>query len=326
MTAQSPPDHDGTAGLLADSLRARAAAVQTDPGALREIRLRTGQRRRRRRAVYAGLGAATAAVATVVGVTLTSGLGKPPASDVADSHRDTPAGSTAEVLRVTYPGEAAGKGGGSRLFTEQHAADVDGTDEAAAAVARVREFLTTSPADPDFYTGWPAGLDVSAVESTGDTTRIELTGTSIQGPVSDIAVQALLRNAGVPPGARAVIELDGEPLPQTFGVEQPVPAAADEQVRAWISIDNLREGQTVAAPVTVRVSGNVVEGNVNWDLHDEVGERVDGGYVTTAMGSWEQASIRLGGLQPGSYTIRCFEVDLATGDPVNVDDKTFTVL
>ena len=324
-TSHRGSDRDPTAELLSENLHARAALVQTDPEALQVIRRRTALRRRRRRAAYAGLAGATAAATIVAGVVGMDLLDRPRPSEVADSPRDASPAASTRVLAVTYPGKVTGQGD-ARLFTEKRAVVVDGTDEADRAVARVREYLTSKPADPDLFNGWPTGLDVSAVEFARDSTRIELTGTSIQGPVSDIAVQALLRNAGVPPGTRAVIQLDGELLPQTFGVDQPVLAAPDEQVRAWVSIDNLREGETVPAPVTVRVSGNVVEGNVNWELHDESGKRVGDGYVTTAMGSWKQASIRLGDLQPGSYTIRCFEVDLETGEPINVDDKTFTVL
>ncbi len=78
-------------------------------------------------------------------------------------------------------------------------------------------------------------------------------------------------------------------------------------------------------PVTVKVSGNVFEGTVNWQLLDATGTKVDEGFVTTSMGQWTQASIDLGTLDPGTYTIRCLEFSPKDGKPGNVDDKTFTV-
>ena len=44
------------------------------------------------------------------------------------------------------------------------------------------------------------------------------------------------------------------------------------------------------------------------------------------MGTWTQAQIELGALEPGTYTIRALEYSAENGSPTNVDDKTITVV
>ncbi|MEJ7742157.1 MAG: Gmad2 immunoglobulin-like domain-containing protein [Nocardioidaceae bacterium] len=68
-----------------------------------------------------------------------------------------------------------------------------------------------------------------------------------------------------------------------------------------------------------------LRGSVNWQLFDEDGTKVDEGVVTTSMGVWAQADIKLGTLEPGTYTLRCLEYSAEDGHPMNIDDKTFVV-
>lgn len=220
----------------------------------------------------------------------------------------------------------------SRLYSETHAVDQYGGDPWVAAV---HEFLTGQPLDPDYESGWPQGVDVAGISETGGVTTIALEGdadlrTANQPSlcVDDPAayVQALLRTAGV--GGEAAFTYNGQAVPFLFGcvdVAPSVAAQAEDQTRAFISIDNITEGQEVSNPVTVQVSGNVFEGNVNWKLLDANGTKVDEGYVTTSMGTWTQAPIELGTLDPGTYTFKALEYSAENGDPINIDDKTFTV-
>lgn len=315
------PGDTGNAGrdplgdLLTSALKGRADQVRTDPGALQEIRRRTA-RRTRRFLTYAA--AATTAAAVVVAVAVAaSGPGRTP--QAADDTTSPTAPASGRLLPVWYPG---GDSAARRLYVERHLVDVSGDD---VAVPTVREYLTRAPFDPDYLIGWPSGLDVREVSTRAGVTTVRLAGHSLEGPVDEAAVQALLRNAGVRPGRSARIELNGAPLPLPFGVDQPVTAAPDDAVRAWISIDDLADGDVVEPPVTVTVSGNVFEGNVNWELLRDGGPPVRQGYVSTAMGSWESAEIHLRRLAPGRYTLVCFEVDAETGDRRNADDKTFSV-
>nr|MBA2773198.1 Gmad2 immunoglobulin-like domain-containing protein [Nocardioidaceae bacterium] len=117
-----------------------------------------------------------------------------------------------------------------------------------------------------------------------------------------------------------------DPVSTIFGVDLPVIGAPDVDVRAMVSIDNVEEGQTVSSPVTVKVSGNTFEANLAWLLLDANGAKLDNGYTTVAsFGEWAQADVGLGALEPGTYTFKALEYSAENGEPINVDDKTFTV-
>jgi hypothetical protein len=78
--------------------------------------------------------------------------------------------------------------------------------------------------------------------------------------------------------------------------------------------------------VHVTVVGNAFEGTVNWELYDGAGAKIDEGFVTTAFMEWRSAQINLGPLQPGTYTLKAFEISMEDGQHIMTDDKTFTVL
>ena len=196
----------------------------------------------------------------------------------------------------------------------------------------VHEFLTTEPADPDYATGWPSGVEVKDIVTSGGVTTIDLRGNADLEAPGDLdkgqriaAIQALVKTADT--GAAVQFVYNAVPLSTLFGIDvsSPVQAMSEDDSRAWISIDNITEGQTVDNPVSVDVTGNVFEGNVNWSLTDGNSTTVDEGYATTSMGSWTTASVDLGQLDPGTYTFEAYEVSMADGDEINVDSKTFTV-
>ena len=100
----------------------------------------------------------------------------------------------------------------------------------------------------------------------------------------------------------------------------------DDEMRSYISIDNIVDGQTMTNPVTVLVSGNTFEGNVSWQLFDATQKIIDKGYVTTSQGMWTQAPVDLGTLDPGTYELQALETSAEDGSYIiNVDNKTFTV-
>ncbi|MEJ7689184.1 MAG: Gmad2 immunoglobulin-like domain-containing protein [Nocardioidaceae bacterium] len=142
----------------------------------------------------------------------------------------------------------------------------------------------------------------------------------------ELAVQALFRTAGLTPGGSGTLTYNGDPVSTILGVDLPVTGAPDVDVRALVSIDNIDEGQTVSSPVTVTVSGNTFEANVNWLLLDANGANLHNGYAMVgSYGEWAQADIELGALAAGTYTFKAFEQSAKDGSEINVDDKTFTV-
>jgi hypothetical protein len=329
------------AELLAQALRDEAAQVETDPGALQAIQRRTaGTRNDRRRPVtqrgwlLGSLGAGLAAAAVIIAIVVVAGDGDDQGDlPIAGTPSQEPTtGDLTRVFPVTYVGPADN---GWRLVTELHMDEAQGQ----VNVASVREFLTAQPADPDYRTGWPTGLDVESVTRSGGQVVVSLTGPdgaldggqTLPAEARTMAVQALLRTAGSQVGDEARISYNGEQLSSVLGVDLPVAVAPDDDVRAFINLPGIVDGQRYAdasddQPVTVEVSGNVFEGTVNWELYDARGDQIDDGFVTTAFMEWRSATIKLGRLQPGTYTIKAFEVSMEDGQHLMTDDKTFEVV
>ena len=324
---ESPEATDPTERLLAQALHEEAAMVHTDPSGLHEIQRRTASDRSRSRRswVYAGLGAAAATAAVIAGVAVATDNGSD--RDHAGPASTGPSTSTGSVATqpttLIYVGTTT-----HRLFVETHPAPPD--DNAGVMNA----MLSTTPDDPDYTSGWPAGVRVDALRETNGPVVVDLTGPADASLTADptlgagggmLAIQALLYNGQLQPGESVSFTYNGQPLQTVLGVDLPVKVAAEDQVRAFIQISSPADGQTVSGPVKVTVLGNVFEGNVHWELLDSGGTKVDSGYATTSMGSWSEATIRLGTLDPGTYTIRCFELSPANGKLGQLDDKTFTV-
>jgi hypothetical protein len=327
--------------LLSRALHDEADQVQTDPAALQTIQQRTGGGGHGRPWLYAGIGVAAATAAIITGIALMSDNSDPssgPAPATQDSNTDPaptnnsvpPTSGTAtavledEPTPLTYVGTAT-----PRLFAEVHAAPPDNN------VAVMNAWLASTPFDPDYTTGWPAGVQVDTVQELEHGARLELSGPA-EAAVSDdpglgerggeLAITALLFNGNFQTGEGiSEVTYNGAPLSTLLGVSLPFVLPADDDVRAFIIITSPTEGEHVSSPVDVDILGNVFEGTVNWQLLDDAGAKVDDGFVTTSMGDWTPATIHLGDLDPGTYTIRCLEYSPKNGKPGNVDDKTFTV-
>ncbi len=351
-----------TEELLARALSEEAAEVDPRPGALQQIQRRTSSASRSR-TPWSGtsgsrtpwlFGAMGAAVATAAVITAVVVIGEDAATSRGPAPAGTPSGGVVQqdgmhqgvydpqagdeaqlTMHYVGPEPVAAESARKllpRLYTETHTVEPSGGDRAVAAV---HEFLTSRPIDRDYESGWPEGVDVTAIARTDDVTTIALEGDADLGttPIDGIClsgvkvapVQALLRTAGVEQAAR--FTYNDKPVAVLFSCVDVAPSVAvqsDDEARAFITIDNIVDGQAVSSPVTVLVSGNVFEGNVNWVLTGE-GAKLDEGFVTTSMGTWTQAPIELGDLAPGTYTIKALEYSAADGRPINADDKTFTV-
>ncbi|HEY7042692.1 MAG TPA: Gmad2 immunoglobulin-like domain-containing protein [Nocardioidaceae bacterium] len=330
MSTDHPGPPDPAAELLTQALREEADTIDTDPVALQSIRQRVSATKSRRPWVYAGIGAAAATAAVIAGISVVANHSdqgsKGPEPAVTPSPTTvTQVQPVQRAVQVYYVGSST-----HRLYVETREVTLHGS----AAASAVEAFLSSLPADPDYVNGWPSGVHAVDVASTDAETTITLKGPSdvrfeadpALGPDGGrLALDALLRTAGVPPGAKASFVYNETKLDSLFGVDLPVTVESDDQSRALISIDNIVDGQTVSNPVSVEVSGNTFEGTVNWQLLDDGGAKLDQGFVTTSMGQWAQATIDLGTLDPGTYTIRCLEYSPENGKPGNIDDKTFTV-
>jgi hypothetical protein len=374
MSTPSNDDRDPTADLLARALRDEADRIETDPAALQRIQRRTaagpaGLPRHGWTLGALGAGLAAAAVITAVVVvtddadddgattvtspseTAATPSATAPTSDaVTPMHEgvfdpDSPDDVLLHYVGVgTLTDETGNLQGTAAIYTEPH------TVSTPTVLGAVREFLTSTPIDPDYVSGWPAGIDVSDVRINGGGAEIALFGGAdietapdvFDGDISnepaaesraaELAIQGLIRTAGIMDGPVS-FTFNGEPVTRLLGVD--VAAGVDvlpdqasdfsSTSRAAVQVTSPVEGQVMSNPVLVTGDGNVFEGNVSWLLLDARGEEIDSGFVTTAMGEWLDFQVGLGTLPPGRYTFRAFESSGLDGSEINVDDKTFTV-
>jgi hypothetical protein len=330
---------DRTTNLLKQALNEEAAMVQPNPGGLQQIQARTAEAdgssssRRRRWMLVTPLGAGLAAAAVIFGIVVLNGgsnnseggnhaVGQPtgPHQGVYD-----PSAPASEQFTVWYVGpDPANPQLKPRLFAETHTVTNPGSDPQIAAV---RELLTSTPIDPDYRNPWGQSLDVTDITANSGVTTFNLADPDHDGvgalPANQtlraLALQTLARTAGMDSGVFGLYFNGGG---DDIGYEvQPLDA-----VRAFLTVDNIVDGQAVANPVTVLVSGNTYEGNVVWTLLDANGDKVDEGYTTTSQGMWTQVPVELGDLSPGTYTFKAIEYSAEDGQTIqNYDDKTFTV-
>ncbi len=319
--------HDELEAEVRSALRADAARSEPAPDALRAIRSRVGVSRapRRRGPFWAVAAAGLAAAATITAVVVVSNHG-------GGSSPTGPPAKTANV--VLYFVDQTQPGAAGRIFPERHQVPVP--SGAGARLAAVNEFLAGDAADPDYASGWPSGVTATAVTTAGGTTRLSLTGTAdltrangLSREQAFAAQQALLYTAGA--GRQFAVSYNAKPLIKLFGglvgtyqVKSPW-----RDVRPYVQIIAPADGASVSSPVTATVSGNVFEGNVSWVLKDGRGKLLTRGYVTTASMSWRDASIDLGHLATGRYTLTAFAAN--PGHPADggrysyLVDSTFRV-
>lgn len=345
MTSRPSHETDATATLLRDVLADRAAVVRPDPGGIGEIRrrIRYASAAHTRRRLAGGVLALTAAAVTSLVVVI---VAHAPSRQPAADHPSTPTahaeaiGTPASVYRPSAPERRQlvisylGPDPRSRLYTEIHTVLPYGPNP---TLTLLNEFLTATPLDPDYSSGWRAtGVRAVAVTSSSRVTTVALVGPPGYAPfpltadasVSEqrraMAIQALLATARLDGQVR--FSYNDQPVADLSGRSDTVDALPAEKTRPFVSIDDLDNGQVLTNPVTIQVSGNVDEGNVNWSLLDGSGQQVNDGYVTVgSFGTWAQAPINLGKLPEGTYTIRCWDVNPGNGKQVDVDDKAFRV-
>jgi hypothetical protein len=329
---------DRTTALLKQALSEEAAMVDASPGGLQQIQARTAEAngsnssRRRRWMLVTPLGAGLAAAAVIFGIVVLNGGSnnagdKTPAVSTPQQHQGVydPNAPASQQFTVWYVGpDPANPQLKPRLFAETHTVTNPGSDPQIAAV---RELLTSTPIDPDYRNPWGQSLDVTDITANSGVTTFNLADPDNDGvgalpanqTLRTLALQTLARTAGMDSGVFGLY-FNGGGDDIGYSV-QPLDA-----VRAFLTIDNIVDGQTLSNPVTVQVSGNTFEGNVVWQLLDANGDKVDEGYTTTSQGMWTQVPVELGDLSPGTYTFKAIEYSMEDGQTIqNLDDKTFTV-
>ncbi|HET7173884.1 MAG TPA: Gmad2 immunoglobulin-like domain-containing protein [Nocardioidaceae bacterium] len=365
------PEHDDPlAELLRRSLAEESKRVEVDGAALQRIRERTARSRARARipgwllpSLAAAAAAAVVVVAVVATVELTGGghATTPVAAQpsAAPRHSTGPTGAPTTAVRPSTPVQSAGgtvivppphpgvytpgtptvtmyyvglptgiTSQPYQLYAEPHSI----TSASMSPLAAIREFLTSTPIDPDYSRVWPAHLDVRGLLPGADSVTLALTGSASLGPPKcvscaqyGLAVQALARTAGLAPGMELSVTLNGRKLDSVLGVPLPVKVRPYSSERASIQITSPVYGQSLRGPVTVRGNANVFEGNVTWKLLDANGRQLRKSFTTAAMGMWKRFSIRLGSLAPGTYTIVAYEQSAKDGSVLHADSKQFTV-
>ncbi|MGH3472638.1 MAG: Gmad2 immunoglobulin-like domain-containing protein, partial [Nocardioidaceae bacterium] len=304
---------------------------------------------------YAAGGAGVAAAATITAIVLVvngaGGSASPAAGPrhgqsntsthhssvsghAAAMHKGVYTAGQAPVATMFYIGQRDGRGH-ALLQTEPHSITSTGS---VTGLEAAHEFLTSTPIDPDYTSGWPAGFDVQAITNTSQGQQIALTGpaamptTSLSHADAEVAIQALMRTAEI--GGPATFTYNGIPPNMLLGVDvsQPVPLApyglgvASGDLKAMFSITSPVEGQQLSNPVRVTGSANAFEGTVNWRLLGSSGKSIRHGYVNAgSMGQWRAFAIALPHLSAGTYTIEIYEASAMNGSRTFVDNKQFSV-
>lgn len=224
---------------------------------------------------------------------------------------------------------------GPRLFSEQaevSSEPADGAFDAAEAV------IAGTPADADYRSAWPKGLQVEGVAADDSGSPIQLTfaeGTSLDRPAGMSEDEARL---SVEQMVRSVQDGFGENRPVQFtassvlGIDTsaPVERGSDEDVLALVSISDVVNGATVeAGKLTVKGLAATFEANVVWEILVGGDALVDSGFTTAAEGGklspYEfTTNIELEG--PGTYTLVVRDTDESgEGRPINQDSKEIVV-
>ena len=346
---------------LADALHDTVDHLEPT-GGLASVRARleeaTVTRSRPRPALLALAGAAAVAV-VVGGVALATQDSGRPSSDappVATSPDKSPDESTdestdgatdspgvvvgAKAVPVYYLGDTPN---GPRLFREFHRLGVAPGDEVGIAVM---EAVMTTPDDPDYRTGWPAGTGMDGV--TGPSPEDDVVTIALSAPTvgslhdrptgmsraeAEMAVQQLVYTAQAALQERVPVRitLDGQLTDQVLGVpaSEPLTNADEASTTASVWVISPQEGDTVrAGDVTVSGRGAFFEATVAWQLLQD-GKVVDrGAGMAQECCTLSPYTFTIPDVEPGTYTIRVYDEDMSGGAEGNgeaEDTKTVTV-
>jgi hypothetical protein len=342
------PDH-GNAGEIEQALRTaldrHAQRIDVAPDALTKIRARTRQRHRLHNRVHRGgfmltLGTGTGVLAATVVFAfagVTGGCGSRPVATstppVATAPAaTTPATSPPPAHTVSVPVYYVGPG--SRLYREYRTVSIAATDATDTSVAASVDLaLRQSALDPDYHSGWPAGVSVRQVSVSAGVTTIDLHGATVNGgtaAANRASIQQLIWTATAYTGGTGVkLLFDGVERATLWATKQPVAGvlhrapAVDTLASMWV-IDP-QQGAATGSPVTIKVAGIMFEGAMGVEIRKPDGSKIQKPIHLSAGSPAQGAGSVTVSLTPGTYTVVAYYKPLKNTSTVYGDDHVFTV-
>jgi hypothetical protein len=223
--------------------------------------------------------------------------------------------------------------GSPRLIREFHRLPVGDGSPAARTRAAVTEMLDGSTAfDLDYSSLWPASAAVRAVNVTGDTVTVDLSGALVNGAGSvgsQQAVQQLVWTTTAASGKPAVrITLDGAPVDELWDqvdVREPLRRGPAIDVLAAVWLIDPQQNAVVGREFTLHLAGIVFEATLNYEIR-RAGTVVKSGAVTLGAGAPAQGDAKVTmTLEPGTYVIEAFDISENDSSRIHADNHTVTV-
>jgi hypothetical protein len=356
---------------LTSALTSRAESVEVPPDALLRIWSRIAARHRWRWLLALGVGLAVATAAAVVAVVALAPDHEPGPSPAGTAGTaGSAASTTANPNPTPSPSPQSGTlvanipvyyAGGARLFREYHDLKVSPDTVPGRVAAAVTEMLRPgSPADPDYATLWPTGIDVRQVRIENGVAVVDLTSvgpapnqpptpspapapapSASAKPLSSatlarLAVQQLVWTVAAAVADTPIRRVDGvrllvagAPVGVVWGV---VDAGAvlrqdpEVEVLAPVWLVEPHQAAQVGKAFTVHIAGTVLEATVRLRVRSSAGAVVKDQAVTLDAGapSRGEAMLQLT-LPPGRYTVEAFYLSAQDGGVQGLDDHNITV-
>jgi hypothetical protein len=313
---------------LRELLRDAVAGIEPEER-LGELRARVSRPSRRRPALLALAGAGLAGAAVVAAVAVTGAQlpgsdddpDDPPVASAPDESQESAGDPTASQRPSGPPMASRAVAGyylgdtpaGVRLFREFRS--LESADDGPGGSVRL---LTTTPADPDYRTEWPAGAFVGA-EIADDRITVELADASLEqrpGSMTEEEAEASVQQVVYTLQAYAQQRLPVEfttaegPAAQVLGTtsDGPVPAEAPLEALSHVNLTTPDERQPVSGTLPVEGVASSFEGNLLWSLQDGSGTAVADGFFTAEGSMGDRLfpfadAIDLSSVEPGSYTL-----------------------
>lgn len=262
----------------------------------------------------------------------------PPASSAGSTEAPSvpspsPASGAMEMATV-YFGVPSSRG--MKLATESRPISGD------PLTAAIREAVTADPADPDYVSLWPEGLNVARaqVDNTTGVIVVELTGALLDArPVgltraeARLALQQVVYTADDATGTDLPVRFasGGEPLSRVLGVPtwRPTGSRSELTVMNLVTIDSPAQGAVVTSDL-LDLSGQASsnEGTVTIEIRQ--GDQVVLSDYATASGwldglyPW-QTTVDISTLPPGDFTLVAKTAAVGEGWPPDEDTKDFQI-
>lgn len=272
-----------------------------------------------------------------------SGTSAPSAASSSSTTASTTA--TAPVtLPVYYVGPQGDPEGTPKLFREFLRRDLPAglSVEAKVAAALIEAVDAQQFSNTDGYLQPWSGQMVNDVQVTAKGITVDLDNAgnpdaAVTPEVRRLAVQqlvwtaqAVVQKGNLP--VRFTVQGEAKPLFGTIATTGTFTRPSSDELwqdlaPIWITAPTRDQVLPAGKPVTAKGLAIVFEANVNWQLK-RGSTQVATGHATASAGAPAQGeySIPLGTLEPGSYTLRVFEMSMKDGDSVHAEKSvSFTV-